>query len=238
LKKKPAVPIEAGEKTKLTSKDKIRAIIKKAPKSKFLTASQETYWDILDQNEITICTGPAGTGKSYVAMKKAIDLLFGDNKFEKIIIVRPAVEAEEKIGLLPGDVASKMDPYVAPIFYILHKIIGKEATELLRECGFIEVHALAYLRGWSIDNAILVFEEAQNSTPNQLKLLLTRIGYNSKYFISGDLEQTDRYRDLRQSGLFDIKQRLQGVPKVGCFDFTNTDIVRNPIITEILKRYD
>lgn len=222
----------------LTNKQKIKEIIKK-PKEKFLTKSQEEYWDILDQNQITFCFGPAGVGKSFIAMKKAIDLLWDENnKYEKIIIVRPAVEAEEKLGSLPGGMEEKLDPYIYPSFYLLNKIIGKEAREKLKDEGIIEVAALAYMRGWNVDNSILVFEEAQNATPSQIKLLITRIGYNSKFFISGDLEQSDKFRDKTKSGLYDAKQRLEGVKDIGLYEFGMEDIVRNPIITEILKRYD
>ena len=151
---------------------------------------------MLDKNQITICTGPSGTGKSYIALKRAIDLLWEqDNKYEKIIIVRPAVTAEENLGSLPGDLDQKLDPYIAPSFYILSKIIGKDSLENLKENNFIEVFALSYLRGWSIDNTILVFEETENATPSQIKLLVTRIGYNSKFFISGDIEQSDKFKD-------------------------------------------
>lgn len=221
-----------------TNKEKIRKIIKK-PKEKFLTKSQKEYWDVLDKNQITICTGPSGTGKSYIALKRAIDLLWEqDNKYEKIIIVRPAVTAEENLGSLPGDLDQKLDPYIAPSFYILSKIIGKDSLENLKENNFIEVFALSYLRGWSIDNTILVFEESGNATPSQIKLLVTRIGYNSKFFISGDIEQSDKFKDKTKSGLYDAKERLKNLNGIGVFEFKNDDIVRNPLISEILKKYD
>jgi phosphate starvation-inducible PhoH-like protein len=172
-------------------------------------------------------------------MKKAIDLLWDeDNKYEKIIIVRPAVEAEEHLGSLPGGLEEKLDPYIYPSYYLLNKIIGKEAREKLKNAGFIEVAALAYMRGWNVDNTILVFEEAQNATPSQIKLLVTRIGYNSKFFISGDLDQSDKYKDKTKSGLFDAKTRLHKVNGIGIFEFGDDDIVRNPIISEILKNYN
>lgn len=228
------VPVSTNAK-----RDIINYVAKKRPKSKFLTENQKIYSDTLLNNQITICSGPAGVGKSYIAMKTAVDLLLDDgNGYDKIIIVRPAVEAEEKLGALPGNVEEKLDPYIFPSYYLLNKIIGKEAREKLKEAEVIEVFALAYMRGMTIDNSILIFEEAQNSTPKQMKLLLTRIGSNTKFFISGDIEQTDRYKDKTQSGLYDALTKFNGVTGIGVFEFGDKDGVRNPIITKILQRYE
>ena len=172
-------------------------------------------------------------------MKAAVDLLMDPtNAYEKIIIVRPAVEAEEKLGSLPGNVEEKLDPYIFPSYYLMNKIIGKEAREKLKEVEVIEVFALAYMRGMNIDNSILIFEEGQNATPKQMKLLLTRIGFNSKFFISGDLEQTDRYKDKTHSGLYDALVKFKDVEDIGVFSFDNKDIIRNPLINKILDKYE
>jgi phosphate starvation-inducible PhoH-like protein len=222
-----------------SKRDIISQVIKKRNKGKFLTDNQKIYSETLLNNQITICSGPAGVGKSYIAMKTAVDLLLDEgNGYDKIIIVRPAVEAEEKLGALPGNVEEKLDPYIFPSYYLLNKIIGKEAREKLKSAEVIEVFALAYMRGMTIDNSILIFEEAQNATPKQMKLLLTRIGSNSKFFISGDIEQTDRYKDKKHSGLYDALTRFKGVTGVGIFEFGDKDGVRNPIITKILQRYE
>jgi phosphate starvation-inducible PhoH-like protein len=237
--KKPFPTPNSENKVVENKKNTICSIIKKKTKEKFLSESQKIYYDKLKNNQITLCSGPAGVGKSYIAMKCAIDLL-GDPEtpYEKIIIVRPAVEAEEKLGSLPGNLEEKLDPYIFPSYYLLNKIIGKENRERLKEIEAIEVFALAYMRGMNIDNSILIFEEAQNSTPNQMKLLMTRIGFNSKFFISGDLEQTDRYKDKTHSGLYDAIQKFSDINDIGVFEFGQNDVVRNPLITKILKKYE
>jgi phosphate starvation-inducible PhoH-like protein len=238
-RKKQSPQTDESESKPFSRKDFINSVIKKKVKNKFLTQSQEEYYNLLKNNQITICSGPAGVGKSYIAMKAAVDLLMDpNNSYEKLVIVRPAVEAEEKLGSLPGNLEEKLDPYIFPSYYLLNKIIGKEAREKLKEAEIIEVFALAYMRGMNIDNTILIFEESQNSSPNQMKLLLTRIGFNSKFFISGDIEQTDRYRDKKQSGLYDAIHKFKGVPDVGVFEFGDEDVVRNPLISKILKKYE
>lgn len=230
---------QSEEKQIKTKKDLICSIIKKKTKQKFLSENQKKYYDILTKNQITVCSGPAGVGKSYIAMKCAIDLLSDPSTpYEKIIIVRPAVEAEEKLGSLPGNVEEKLDPYIFPSYYLLNKIIGKESRENLKSIEAIEVFALAYMRGMNIDNSILIFEESQNATPSQMKMLITRIGFNSKFFISGDLEQFDRHKDRTQTGLWDAIQKFKNMEDVGIFEFDTEDIVRNPLISKILKRYE
>jgi phosphate starvation-inducible PhoH-like protein len=224
---------------KLTKKELITRIVPKKTREKFLSDNQRIYYEILHKNQITICSGPAGVGKSYISMKAAVDLLSDpETPYDKIIIVRPAVEAEEKLGALPGNVEEKLDPYIFPSYYLLNKIIGKESREKLKEIEAVEVFALAYMRGMNIDNSILIFEEAQNCSPKQMKLLLTRIGYNSKFFISGDLEQTDRYKDIKHSGLWDAIEKFRNIDDIGVFEFQDYDIVRNPLISKILTKYE
>jgi phosphate starvation-inducible PhoH-like protein len=239
---KPKItPTPTTEKIKnKTVKEIICSIVKKKTKQKFLTTNQKKYYDTLIDSEITICSGPAGVGKSYITMKAAIDLISDpETPYEKIIIVRPAVEAEEKLGSLPGNVEEKLDPYIFPSYYLMNKIIGKEAREELKNLDIIEVFALAFMRGMNIDNSILIFEEGQNATPSQMKLLLTRIGFNSKFFISGDVEQSDKFKNKTHSGLWDALEKFRNDNDISVFEFTDEkDIVRNKLISKILKKYE
>ena len=240
-KSKPTKNQPSGESTKnLSRKELISEIIKKKTKEKFLTVNQKKYYDTLISSEITVCSGPAGVGKSYITMKAAVDLIADlSTPYEKIIIVRPAVEAEEKLGSLPGNVEEKLDPYIFPSYYLMNKIIGKEAREKLKEIDVIEVFALAYMRGMNIDNSILIFEEGQNASPSQMKLLLTRIGFNSKFFISGDVEQSDKYKNKTQSGVWDAIEKFRAGGDISVFEFKDkNDIVRNKLITKILEKYE
>jgi len=224
----------------INKKDFISSIIKRKTKDKFLTNNQKKYYDTLIESEITVCSGPAGVGKSYITMKAALDLLADpETPYEKIIIVRPAVEAEEKLGSLPGNVEEKLDPYIFPSYYLMNKIIGKENREKLKDAEIIEVFALAFMRGMNIDNSILIFEEGQNATPSQMKLLLTRIGFNSKFFISGDVEQSDKYKNKTHSGLWDAIEKFRDDDTISIFEFKDKkDIVRNPLISKILEKYE
>lgn len=228
------------EKITKTKKEQICSILKKKTKQKFLTQNQKLYYETLMNNQITICSGPAGTGKSYISMKAAIDLLVDpETPYEKIMIVRPAVESSSvSLGSLPGDLREKMGPYVYSSLSLLHKIIGKENTENLEQIDVLEIMSLSFLRGYNADNMILIFEESQNSTPSEMKMLLTRIGFNAKFFISGDIEQSDKFKKKELSGLYDAFKRLNNINNIGLFEFNNNDVVRNPIIKIILERYD
>jgi phosphate starvation-inducible PhoH-like protein len=236
---KPTPTPESTQKP-INKKDFISSVIKRKTKDKFLTTNQKKYYDTLINSEITVCSGPAGVGKSYITMKAALDLLADpETPYEKIIIVRPAVEAEEKLGSLPGNVEEKLDPYIFPSYYLMNKIIGKENREKLKDAEIIEVFALAFMRGMNIDNSILIFEEGQNATPSQMKLLLTRIGFNSKFFISGDVEQSDKYKNKTHSGLWDAIEKFRDDDTISIFEFKDKkDIVRNPLISRILDKYE
>jgi phosphate starvation-inducible protein PhoH and related proteins len=224
---------------KQTKKQKIAAIYKK-PKEKFLAQSQEDLWKVLDKNEITLCFGPSGVGKSHIIIKKALDLIHDPgNNYEKIIITRPAVQSDSDLGFLPGSVDDKLLPYIYPSFYLMTKMVGEEAFETLKKEKLVEIIAFSFMRGLNIDNTILICEEAQNVAPEQMKTLLTRIGFNSKFFISGDLEQSDKFaKDVKKSGFYDAKNRLTNLDGVGIFEFTKSDIVRNKLIGDILDRYN
>ena len=240
-RRKPIQPQNDEPESKpFSKKDFINSIIKKKQKNKFLTTNQEEYYNLLKNNQITICSGPAGTGKSYISLKAAIDLIVDpNNQYEKIMIVRPAVESSSStLGSLPGDLREKMGPYVYSSLSLLDKLIGKEATVKLEESGVLEIMSLSFLRGFNADNMILIFEESQNATPAEMKMLLTRIGFNSKFFISGDIEQSDKFKKKELSGLYDATLRLKDVNLIGIFEFNIDDVVRNPIIKEILKRYE
>lgn len=199
---------------------------------------QKEYANLIKEREIVFCSGPAGTGKSYVSIAVAIELLQNtSNAYNKILIVKPAVEAEENLGFLPGDIKEKMAPYLASSIDIVDKILGKSTRIDLEKSEDLMAEPLGFIRGKTIDNAILIMEEAQNMSPSQMKTLLTRIGYNSKYVISGDMDQSDKYDKVEKSGLYDAMLKHRGVDGVGFFEFDENDIVRNPIISKLLRNY-
>lgn len=199
---------------------------------------QKEFSKLIDKNQITLCKGPAGVGKSYISIVKALELLkTPKNGYDKLIIITPVVESEEKIGYLKGSLEDKLDPYLFSSYYLIDKIIGEDNRKKLIGLEIIKPLAIAYLRGVNIDNSVVIFEEAQNSTKNGMKTFLTRIGTNTKFIISGDIEQIDRFKDDKQSGLKDALDKLEGVDSVGIMEFDNEDVVRNPIISKILDKY-
>tara|TARA_R110001592_G_scaffold18814_3_gene77616 strand:- start:771 stop:1478 length:708 start_codon:yes stop_codon:yes gene_type:complete len=222
-----------GNETKQFLKTIIGDIYFKAKNQK-----QKEFYDLMESDEIIICTGPAGVGKSYLTVLKSLELLASpDNEFYKIIITTPAVEADEKLGFLPGDILEKMSPYTYSTIYLLEKIIGKQQVKSLMDSEHLQIMPLAFMRGINIDNSILIAEEFQNSTKRQTKTLLTRIGYKSKFIISGDLEQSDRYRNSIETGLYDALTRFESIPEIGTISFEESDVVRNPVIQKILDTY-
>lgn len=206
---------------------------------KFRTESQEELWKILEKNEITLVTGPAGTGKTYISIMKAIQLLSRDETpYKKIVIIKPAIEADEKLGSLPGTMEEKLDPYLYSYTYLFEKVLGPRKMKKLLDQGIVKIMALTYLRGVNIDDSIVLMDEAQNMSKKSIKTLLTRIGENSKYFILGDVEQSDRFSKLGEMGIYHAMKKLEGVDRIGTFSFKPEDIVRNPIIKKILERLD
>lgn len=200
------------------------------------TAGQENYIKQMKDRMIVFGVGPAGTGKTYLAMAMAIKA-FKNNEVNKIILTRPAIEAGEKLGFLPGDLQSKVDPYLRPLYDALYQIMGPESFMRNMEKGAIEVAPLAYMRGRTLDNAYIILDEAQNTTPAQMKMFLTRIGYGSKVVITGDLTQKDLPVNA-VSGLEHSMKILSRVEEIGFCRLTSKDVVRHPLVQKIVKAYD
>ena len=200
------------------------------------TLGQKKYVDMIRNNTITFGIGPAGTGKTYLAMAMAITA-FKNNEVNRIIMTRPAIEAGEKLGFLPGDLQQKVDPYLRPLYDALFEIMGADAYARNMERGLLEVAPLAYMRGRTLDNAFIVLDEAQNTTPEQMKMFLTRIGYGSKAVVTGDLTQID-LGDGKRSGLTDAVQLLKDVDDLGIITLTNKDVVRHPLVQKIITAYE
>ncbi len=200
------------------------------------TVGQKKYVDAIRDNMIVFGLGPAGTGKTYLAMAMAITA-FKANEVSRIILTRPAIEAGEKLGFLPGDLQSKVDPYLRPLYDALYQIMGAESFAKNMEKGLIEVAPLAYMRGRTLDNAYIILDEAQNTTPAQMKMFLTRIGFGSKVIVTGDASQKDLAPDTK-SGL-DIAERvLKGIDDIAFCNLTSKDVVRHPLVQKIVKAYD
>ncbi|MCR5293385.1 MAG: PhoH family protein [Eubacterium sp.] len=200
------------------------------------TFGQKSYVEAIDKKMIVFGIGPAGTGKTYLAMAKAITA-FKRNEVNRIILTRPAIEAGEKLGFLPGDMQSKVDPYLRPLYDALYEIMGSEQFLKNMEKGLIEVAPLAYMRGRTLDNAFIVLDEAQNTTPAQMKMFLTRIGFGSKAIITGDRSQKDLPKGTK-SGLDNALTVLKNIDDIGICELTSKDVVRHPLVQKIVEAYD
>ena len=200
------------------------------------TLGQKSYVDNIRKKMIVFGMGPAGTGKTYLAMAMAITA-FKNEEVSRIILTRPAIEAGEKLGFLPGDLQSKVDPYLRPLYDALYQIMGAESFQKNMEKGLIEVAPLAYMRGRTLDNAFIILDEAQNTTPAQMKMFLTRIGFGSKAVITGDATQKDLAPGSK-SGLDVALRVLKNIDEIGIYELTSKDVVRHPLVQKIVQAYD
>ena len=200
------------------------------------TFRQRQYIQQILKHDLTFCTGPAGTGKTFLAVTVAAQALLA-NQYERLILTRPAVEAGEKLGFLPGDLQQKIDPFLRPLYDALYEFIDPEKMSNLMERGVIEVAPLAYMRGRTLNNAFVIVDEAQNTTPAQMKMVLTRLGFRSKMIVTGDMTQTDLPLN-QQSGLAVALKILQHIEGIALCEFTQKDVVRNPLVQRIVAAYE
>jgi len=200
------------------------------------TAGQQLYIDTIRQNELTFAIGPAGTGKTYLATALAV-MALKNKEVERIVLSRPAVEAGEKLGFLPGDLAQKVDPYLRPLFDAMNEFLGAESCARLMERGIVEVAPLAYMRGRTLSNAFIILDEAQNTTSEQMKMFLTRMGFHSRMVVTGDITQTDLPSGVA-SGLVEAVSVLRGIEGIGIIELTGHDIVRHELVQRIVEAYD
>jgi len=200
------------------------------------TVGQKKYLDLIASNTIVLGLGPAGTGKTYLAVAMAVKA-FRNHEIKKIILTRPAVEAGEKLGFLPGDLQDKVDPYLRPLYDALFDMFGADFFQRYMEKGIIEVAPLAYMRGRTLDEAFIILDEAQNTTSEQIKMFLTRLGNDSKMVITGDVTQID-LPDARKSGLVEASKVLKGIDDIAIHHFTEKDVVRHKLVQDIIKAYE
>ena len=200
------------------------------------TLGQREYVQAIRQNEITFAIGPAGTGKTFLAVAMAVNA-FRAREVSRIILTRPAVEAGEKLGFLPGDLQTKVDPYMRPLYDALHELMGVDNYLKNLEKGLIEVSPLAYMRGRTLDEAFIILDEAQNTTPEQMKMFLTRLGFNSRAVVTGDITQIDLPPD-KKSGLKEARNILQDVDGLAFVELTQRDVVRNALVQRIIRAYE
>ena len=200
------------------------------------TLNQKHYIKAINSNDLVFGIGPAGTGKTYVAVINAVSKL-KEGAVKKIILTRPAVEAGESLGFLPGDLKEKVDPYLRPLYDALYEVLGTKQTEEMIEKGIIEIAPLAYMRGRTLENAYVILDEAQNTTTNQMKLFLTRLGFNSKMVVTGDITQIDLPKKM-DSGLVQATQLLGNVSGISLIHFEKVDVIRHPLVQKVLAKYE
>lgn len=200
------------------------------------TSGQREYIEMIERYDLTFGVGPAGTGKTFLAVVIACQML-KDNKIKRIVLTRPAVEAGENLGFLPGDLKEKVDPYLRPLYDGLHTVLGVETTDRLVERGIIEVAPLAYMRGRTLNDAFVILDEAQNTTSMQMKMFLTRLGFGSKMVVTGDETQIDLPNNT-SSGLIESVRMLEGIKGIGVNHFKAEDVVRHPLVTKIIRAYE
>ena len=200
------------------------------------TLGQQKYISMLEKYSLVLCVGPAGTGKTYIAIAKAVNALI-NNEVNRIILTRPAIEAGENLGFLPGDLKQKIDPYIRPLFDALHDMIPSEAIEKYMEKGIIEVAPLAYMRGRTLNNSFIILDEAQNTTHQQMLMFLTRLGFDSKCVITGDPSQID-LADINKSGLINANKILKNIDQIGICELNKKDVIRHPLVQKIIEAYN
>ncbi|HEU3980279.1 PhoH family protein [Streptococcus pneumoniae] len=200
------------------------------------TLGQKLYVDSVKQHDVTFGIGPAGTGKTFLAVTLAVTAL-KRGQVKRIILTRPAVEAGESLGFLPGDLKEKVDPYLRPVYDALYQILGKDQTTRLMEREIIEIAPLAYMRGRTLDDAFVILDEAQNTTIMQMKMFLTRLGFHSKMIVNGDISQIDLQRNVK-SGLIDAQEKLKNIHQIDFVHFSAKDVVRHPVVAQIIRAYE
>ena len=198
--------------------------------------AQKLYLQAINDKDIVFAVGPAGTGKTYLAVAAAAAALH-EKQMKRIVLCRPAVEAGERLGFLPGDIAEKVNPYLRPLYDSLYDIIGFEKVEKLMERSIIEIAPLAFMRGRTLNDSFIILDEAQNTTPEQMKMFLTRLGFGSKAVVTGDITQVD-LPEGKKSGLREVRRILDGVEGLQFFDFSDRDVVRHPLVAKIVTAYD
>ena len=229
--------IAAGEERELTQlADACICLTTRGKPVKAKTVGQQQYIEAIRKNTIVLGVGPAGTGKTFLAVAMAVKAL-REKQVTRIILTRPAIEAGEKLGFLPGDLQSKIDPYLRPLYDALYEMLGAEVYQKMVEKGTIEIAPLAYMRGRTLDDSFIILDEAQNATPEQMKMFLTRLGFNSKAVVTGDLTQTD-LPSGQKSGLAAAVKILAGIEDVGIHYFTERDVVRHRLVQKIIQAYE